>query len=285
MKLDRENYEPWALDYVEGNLPYRERIAFEAFLNENPDVAAAVRSLMDGGMPVLPVDRVEYPDKKALLRGGKSFTLRRMGSFLGGAAAASLLIGLFLLADRRASDGAGPLLSRHTPSVSDSAPAVPQRPEPAAAERALRSETTGSPAAVAAAVRPVPRAVPEVSREPAAGVRRTEVAVVDTPAVSGQWEPAAAGFDLKPVASPDGLQAGNIEIARMKPSVSAPETASFRAEGLLQGENAVEVRNTLASILAPLDCIIPIRRYRTEDESGVVIASLIRIGNRSIKEQ
>ena len=94
MRISIEDYESRALDYVEGNLPADELPAFEAFLSEHPDLGREIRS-MRGSVPVLPAEKWVYPDKKALLRGGigVSVWLNRAGSFLGGMAAACLLIG------------------------------------------------------------------------------------------------------------------------------------------------------------------------------------------------
>ena len=58
--------------------------------------------------------------------------------------------------------------------------------------------------------------------------------------------------------------------------------ASFR-DGRASEETATGGMRVLTSILAPLDRIIPIRTYRTENESGVEIISLIRIGNKNPK--
>lgn len=101
MRISIEDYESRALDYVEGNLPADELPAFEAFLSEHPDLGREIRS-MRGSVPVLPAEKWVYPDKKALLRGGigVSVWLNRAGSFLGGMAAACLLIGVFVLVDR-----------------------------------------------------------------------------------------------------------------------------------------------------------------------------------------
>lgn len=55
------------------------------------------------------------------------------------------------------------------------------------------------------------------------------------------------------------------------------------ATGRASEETATGGMRVLTSILAPLDRIIPIRTYRTENESGVEIISLIRIGNKNPK--
>ena len=117
MRISIEDYESRALDYVEGNLPADELPAFEAFLSEHPDLGREIRS-MRGSVPVLPAEKWVYPDKKALLRGGigVSVWLNRAGSFLGGMAAACLLIGVFVLVDRHDSSRDDALLARGIPA-------------------------------------------------------------------------------------------------------------------------------------------------------------------------
>ena len=41
-----------------------------------------------------------------------------------------------------------------------------------------------------------------------------------------------------------------------------------------------EAMRILTSLLAPFDDLLPIKRYSTEDERGIEIASFIRIGSR-----
>ncbi|MDR2937259.1 MAG: hypothetical protein LBU80_07990 [Rikenellaceae bacterium] len=68
MKIDQNNYEQYALDYLEGNLAGDIRKAFEAFLDAHPEEASGVRSLFDGMPRLEPEPWVTYPDKQALKR-------------------------------------------------------------------------------------------------------------------------------------------------------------------------------------------------------------------------
>ena len=102
MKIGPDNYQEWALDYIEGNLSREERASFESFLTRHADIARETASLQDD-MPVMVAEQIVYPDKRSLLRGGKTMSFGRITSFLGGAAAASLLIGLFTLVDSHSS--------------------------------------------------------------------------------------------------------------------------------------------------------------------------------------
>lgn len=45
MKISRENYEIYMLDYIEGNLPFEIQEDFVAFLNKNPDIKAKAQDL------------------------------------------------------------------------------------------------------------------------------------------------------------------------------------------------------------------------------------------------
>ncbi len=69
MDIDSNNYEEYALDYLEGNLDAASRERFEHFLRENPQLAGDVLLLGEGGIPTLEPDvKLVYPDKALLLR-------------------------------------------------------------------------------------------------------------------------------------------------------------------------------------------------------------------------
>lgn len=68
MKIDRNNYQEWALDYIEGTLSKEKADAFALFLAENPDISAEVSDLQ-ANMPVLPdTGHIVYPAKRTLLK-------------------------------------------------------------------------------------------------------------------------------------------------------------------------------------------------------------------------
>lgn len=93
---------------------------------------------------------------------------------------------------------------------------------------------------------------------------------------TGRLPRRSAAFPLRS-GSPDPQP----DMWRYDDSRSMP-AASFR-DGRASEETATGGMRVLTSILAPLDRIIPIRTYRTENESGVEIISLIRIGNKNPK--
>ena len=298
MRISIEDYESRALDYVEVNQPADELPAFEAFLSEHPDLGREIRS-MRGSVPVLPAEKWVYPDKKALLRGGigVSVWLNRAGSFLGGMAAACLLIGVFVLVDRHDSSRDDALLARGIPAGQ---PEVERRQESASAlvsKEPVEADVTEQavsqkPSAYVRVASASPVQVPPVPES--AAMRAAFVHERIDPVLSGEMARACrervAPADLKdrpiaetirsvPVAlgSPDPQP----DMWRYDDSRSMP-AASFR-DGRASEETATGGMRVLTSILAPLDRIIPIRTYRTENESGVEIISLIRIGNKNPK--
>lgn len=63
MKINRDNYEIWFLDYLEGRLNEKGKEEVRLFLKNNPDLA----SELDAFMPTLSMDSaISYPDKGGL---------------------------------------------------------------------------------------------------------------------------------------------------------------------------------------------------------------------------
>ena len=91
------------------------------------------------------------------------------------------------------------------------------------------------------------------------------------------------GF-IKPECLQEGWQtSGSEKIVRIAFNLytdGTPTTDEYddTEEGLTDGTK--EALRILSSLLAPLDDLLPIKRYSTEDERGIEIASFIRIGNR-----
>jgi len=291
MNPDRSNYEHWALDYLEGTLDASRRESFERFLAAHADLADEIRSLAP--LPVLPAERIAYPDPQALLRGGRRIALRRAGSLLSGAAAASLVVGLFVVADRTLSQGRQVLMSQRIELTEERMPAMELQAEV--------SEEQESPSTVAIALRtetPVSRRssglsetserVPLVAEASETSVRN----VVDMPVAPVLSEGLTHKIEIR--------EAGDRSVASVLSTLSVPRevfvAASENGRRTLETRSGVRASNTdetmrtgnadgrsaLSALLAPLDCIIPIKTYRTENESGIEIASLIRIGNRKI---
>ncbi len=63
MKITRENYEIWFLDYLDGNLDPQMETSFHDFLTENPDLAAEI----DLNLPALsPPQQIKFSHKSSL---------------------------------------------------------------------------------------------------------------------------------------------------------------------------------------------------------------------------
>ena len=97
MKITIENYEAYALDFLEGSLGQREEKAFRKFLDEHPEIKEEMEGLSE--IVLIPAN-IEYPNKDALYRrkGGKIIPFRLV-SRVAAAAAVILLAtaGLYML--------------------------------------------------------------------------------------------------------------------------------------------------------------------------------------------
>lgn len=89
--INRDNYESYALDYLEGNLPASDRAAFERFLEQHSDIAAAMESLTQE-MPVVEADTSIRFDRKEVLK-RRPIMMRRV-IYWTGAVAACLLVAM-----------------------------------------------------------------------------------------------------------------------------------------------------------------------------------------------
>lgn len=66
MKITIENYEAYALDYLEGSLGHQEEQDFQKFLEDHPEIHAELVGLDQ--MIVTPDPHLKYPNKKSLYR-------------------------------------------------------------------------------------------------------------------------------------------------------------------------------------------------------------------------
>lgn len=283
---DWDHYEELALDYIEGNLSDERRRTFESFMESHPEVAQEVRSLKEG-MPILSVDRVEFPDKERLKRGVKRrLRWRQVGSFVGGAAAASVVVGLFGLLgslgriDDSIEYGGQQLAEQIEVVYQETAKSVAAETDVAQAddvEQDVVSDVISVPEKVVSTVDTYVGVVTPLT---------TLNKRIEAPKVDKNQE------ELNPVvleplftdsyAVPD-LIASNRDITLEQvelPEATTDELPGYddSDEGLTDGTK--EAMRILASLLAPLDDLLPIKRYSTENERGIEIASFIRIGNR-----
>lgn len=282
---DWDHYEEQALDYLEGNLSDEQRRAFESFMESHPEVAQEVRSLAQG-MPVLPAERVEFPDKEMLKRGMKrSLRWRQIGSFLGGAAAASVVIGLFGLLgsigkiDDSIQYGERQLAEQIEEVYQETAKSV-------AAENDASQEVAEN---VVSDVISVPEKVVSSVDAYMGSVKRTSVVSDETDRQKTD-EIEEVGLDqvvLKPLFADS--RAILDPIALNKNIALEPVTLPMAGDNSLpeldntddgSTDGTKEAMRILTSLLAPFDDLLPIKRYSTEDERGIEIASFIRIGSR-----
>lgn len=151
--IDEQNYEQWAMDYIEGTLDASTRQEFDTFLASHPAIAAQITSLQKA-MPVLPPSNEVYPDKQKLLRGREirlarlQDRLQRFGAMMSGAAAAAVLFGgLFLFNPDRANKGADQMAAEATAAYPEGAEALADRMAEEAAQ-GNEASTTLSPSAL-----------------------------------------------------------------------------------------------------------------------------------------
>lgn len=276
MKISPDNYQEWALDYIEGNLSREDRASLESFLTRHADIAREIASLQDD-MPVMVAEQIAYPDKRSLLRSGRTMSFRRITSFLGGAAAASLLIGLFTLVDSHSSQKEQLLADRAKEVFREELP--DERDEWTASESAGGNEGKQDIPQLAATV-------PQQAVSGDRAVPRTNVRA--TPRTNAQ---IAHSERIQPlselIGSEPQLIAPASEPIAMVSLKTGTETSGIpAAKTQACAEKGSEPRKfNLISLFAPFDPIIPIKTYRTENEHGIEIASILRIGNKIQKTE
>ena len=261
MKIGPDNYQEWALDYIEGNLSREERASFESFLTRHADIAREIASLQDD-MPVMVAEQIVYPDKRSLLRGGKTMSFGRITSFLGGAAAASLLIGLFTLVDSHSSQKEQLLADRAKEVFREELPA--EQDEWTASESAGGSEEKQD----------IPQLAAAVPQRAASGNR---IALRTNVPTTSRTNAQAVQQLIAPTSEP-------IALAALKTGAEISGTPGAKTQAGAE-KSAEPKKFNLISLFAPFDPIIPIKTYRTENEHGIEIASILRIGNKIQKTE
>lgn len=309
MVINRGNYEEWALDYIEGTLSEEQRAAFECLLSEDREIAAQIEELRHE-MPILTAEKIAFPDTATLRRGARVSPLKRLGSFASGFVAAAALVALCVM------------LFRNEDSLSDGVQvrrmAVVEKSNAELLEKVSDSNVVVAEALVPAVVAqqnsasaPTPKRIAAVQKPIAVeSVQSIEIEESDVVLVAQEPEVTAA-VAIEKIAEPGSretfliadaaavasvatnfdLQAADIALREQNASMT-PEIERVKSERLVSGQSrsredgavAARVRKTLASVIAPFDLLSPIVRYETEQESGIEIASIIRISNKE-KEQ
>ena len=124
MKITIENYEAYALDYLEGSLEPREEQEFQNFLEEHPEIMEELAGLDQ--VVLIPDKDLYYPHKKSLYQEQKGgiIPLWRSSWMIAASVAIFLAVGTFLFL--RNSTGPEPYLSDYH---KEKLPAIEAMPE------------------------------------------------------------------------------------------------------------------------------------------------------------
>lgn len=305
--IDEQNYEQWAMDYIEGTLDATRRQEFNAFLASHPAIAAQITSLCDA-MPVLPSSEVTFPDKKQLLRGReirlarRQDRLQRFGAMMSGAAAAAVLFGgMFLFNPNRPGKGTDQMAAEATAAYPEGAEALADRMTETTEQEAEINATpaiqdelaTQAPIFNASSLN---RATQNQSNK--ISQQAVELSVMH-PDQNSTIQPAENYIQqseqrqiLNSLSTPVQLYASapqvNLEQVAIQPS-QRTETRSIVAQRIAANRKAAstsdrnnsesnDIRSSVETLLSTINDVSPISHYRTSEEEGITIASFIHIG-------
>ena len=305
--IDEQNYEQWAMDYIEGTLDATRRQEFNAFLASHTAIAAQITSLCDA-MPVLPSSEVTFPDKKQLLRGReirlarRQDRLQRFGAMMSGAAAAAVLFGgMFLFNPNRPGKGTDQMAAEATAAYPEGAEALADRMTETTEQEA---EVNATPAIQDELATQAPifnasslnRATQNQSNK--ISQQSVELSVMH-PDQNSTIQPAENYIQqseqrqiLNSLSTPVQLYASapqvNLEQVAIQPS-QRTETRSIVAQRIAANRKAAstsdrnnsesnDIRSSVETLLSTINDVSPISHYRTSEEEGITIASFIHIG-------
>ncbi len=300
MKITADNYEQWAMDYLEGTLPRADREAFDAFLATDPRAASEIRAL-EAYLPVAEAEAVIYPDKESLLRRSRVTPLRRLASLSAGAAAAAVVLGALLWitpskqknltaenyasAPRPVREKAAPVTAKTPEAPEATVTEAPLQAAPPASERAQQWNRKTSELLARLERRrnrQETQSAPErtVSQEPLfAFVREATAATREVPESLRQPIAKPGSGTLLPADATTPILAEYLHSQESGPwEYESPEnTAGWASES----RSARREGGLLRSLLNPIEKISPVKYYETEEGSGVEIISIIRIGSKN----
>lgn len=305
--IDEQNYEQWAMDYIEGTLDATRRQEFNAFLANHPAIAAQITSLCNA-MPVLPPSEVTFPDKKQLLHGReirlarRQDRLQRFGAMMSGAAAAAVLFGgMFLFNPNRPGKGTDQMAAEATAAYPEGAEALADRMTETTEQEAEINATpaiqdelaTQAPIFNASSLN---RATQNQSNK--ISQQAVELSVMH-PDQNSTIQPAENYIQqseqrqiLNSLSTPVQLYASapqvNLEQVAIQPS-QRTETRSIVAQRIAANRKAAstsdrnnsesnDIRSSVETLLSTINDVSPISHYRTSEEEGITIASFIHIG-------
>lgn len=305
--IDEQNYEQWAMDYIEGTLDATRRQEFNAFLASHPAIAAQITSLCDA-MPVLPPSEVTFPDKKQLLRGReirlarRQDRLQRFGAMMSGAAAAAVLFGgMFLFNPSRPGKGTDQMAAEATAAYPEGAEALADRMTETTEQEAEVNATPANQDELATQA-PIFNA-PSLNRATQNQANKISQPAVELsvmhPDQNSTIQPAENYIQqseqrqiLNSLSTPVQLYASapqvNLEQVAIQPS-QRTETRSIVAQRIAANRKAASthdrdnsesngIRSSVETLLSTINDVSPISHYRTSEEEGITIASFIHIG-------
>lgn len=305
--IDEQNYEQWAMDYIEGTLDATRRQEFNAFLASHPAIAAQITSLCDA-MPVLPPSEVTFPDKKQLLRGReirlarRQDRLQRFGAMMSGAAAAAVLFGgMFLFNPSRPGKGTDQMAAEATAAYPEGAEALADRMTETTEQEA---EVNATPAIQDELATQTPifnaSSLNRATQNQTNKISQQAVKLsVMHPDQNSTIQPAENYIQqseqrqiLNSLSTPVQLYASapqvNLEQVAIQPS-QRTETRSIVAQRIAANRKAAstsdrnnsesnDIRSSVETLLSTINDVSPISHYRTSEEEGITIASFIHIG-------
>lgn len=305
--IDEQNYEQWAMDYIEGTLDATRRQEFNAFLASHTAIAAQITSLCDA-MPVLPSSEVTFPDKKQLLRGReirlarRQDRLQRFGAMMSGAAAAAVLFGgMFLFNPNRPGKGTDQMAAEATAAYPEGAEALADRMTETTEQEAEVNATPANQDELATQA-PIFNA-PSLNRATQNQANKISQPAVELsvmhPDQNSTIQPAENYIQqseqrqiLNSLSTPVQLYASapqvNLEQVAIQPS-QRTETRSIVAQRIAANRKAAstsdrnnsesnDIRSSVETLLSTINDVSPISHYRTSEEEGITIASFIHIG-------
>lgn len=280
MKIGKDNYEEYALDYIEGNLSDAQSEEFRRFLDTDEAVRDEVSFLM-AGMPLVTPEENPYPAKKSLFR---KTPLRRAMPYLSGAVAASVLLCLFLWISPSGSKD-----MEQTDNLAAFAPKKGTHSDIKEIANADKPDLTKLPDKKEAAAKlPARNNKVEKESEPrTSGVVAPVIHKNEIEASDGKREyyevPVMAGN----VITYDMIDDLEIEKSNEQKEISIPArlTVSHGSELLAAAANFGDglqtpggsFRRGLSVLLAPVEQVLPVNRFQAGNSKGIEIASLIRI--------
>lgn len=291
-RIGRDNYQEWALDYIEGNLDEAKRLEFERFLSTDGESYDEVRSLMDG-MPVLPVPCDEFPDKASFIRGN---IFRRVLPYFSGAAAASVLIALCTWLVPSGTVQQGELLGDLSKETGDKRV---EHYEPLKKRDADVGAMQSKPGLVEKKQAPVliaePASAPVKDAHEDVKARTSEIVAPVIPETDDREFPQTENYETPVMA--DNLFYGSviaetgagIIMERHQMAVPSHINIADTDELLAYRDASVEeddrsgVGETIVKGVSMLLSPLPITKFETNKERGIEIASLIRISRKTSK--